>query len=370
MNGVVRGRVDYILLFLTILLVGFGLVIIFSASSVRAIVEHHNPWYYVLKQSVFAFIGLVLMFLIIVLPYSFWRKAGPFLMLFSILLLALLLIAGGKINGAKRWIALGSFSFQPAEFAKLSIIVYLSALISKKGEDIRVFKKGLLPILIVLGITVSLIMMQPDFGTVIIVSCIAGTIILIGGITWRHLIMLALGLIPAFIYLLLSKSYRLQRLYSFMNPLDYQLDSGYQLIQSLYALGHGGLFGSGLGRSTQKLFYLPEAHTDFIFSILGEELGFIGAAVLILIYILFIWRGCLAAVRCSDPHGAMMAMGIVAMISVQALLNIGGVTGSLPITGVPLPFISYGGSSLILCMVSTGILLSISRHRGNVQPQK
>ncbi|MFD0677618.1 MULTISPECIES: putative lipid II flippase FtsW [unclassified Paenibacillus] len=358
-----RGQLDFLLLIVTVLLVGFGLVMIFSASSPLAIYKYNIPSYYVYKQSLFAIIGLASMFLFIGIPYPFWQKTAPYLLLISLLLLILVLIVGTSVNGARRWFMVSGLTLQPAEFTKLSIIIYLSALISKKGDKTRLFKRGLLPILIVVGLIFLLIMLQPDFGTVLILLFIVGTIILIGGFNWRHLFMLGLGLVPLFIYLAVSKSYRLKRITSYMNPFDNPSDSGYQLVQSLYALGHGGLTGAGLGGSVQKFLYLPEAHTDFIFAVIGEEWGFVGCGLFILVFILFIWRGCLAAVRCHELFGVLLAMGIVAMISIQALLNLGAVTGSLPITGVPLPFISYGGSSLILCMASTGMLLSISRDQ-------
>jgi len=361
MNGITRGRPDFTLLFVTVMLVGIGLIMIFSASSPLAILKHTSPSYFVFKQSIFAFVGLLLMLVFMNIPFSMWKKAAPFLLLFSLILLVLVLFVGTNINGAKRWFIVGGFNFQPAEFTKLSIIIYLSALISKKGEQIQSFRRGLLPILIMMGLILLLIVKQPDFGTVLILFFISSAIILIGGAAWRHIIMLFLVLIPIFVYVAINKSYRLERINSFLKPMEDPNDTGYQLIQSMFALGHGGLTGTGLGQSVQKIFYLPEAHTDFIFAVIGEELGFVGSVLLIIIYFVYIWRGVATALKCEDPFGVMLGMGIVTMIFIQFLLNLGAVTGSLPITGVPLPFISYGGSSLILSMASTGILLSISR---------
>lgn len=361
MSGNIRGRPDFLLLFLTILLVGSGLIMIFSASSHLALIQHDNPWHYVMKQGVFALIGLFVMFTFMGIPFTWWKRTAPILLLFSLLALTLVLIGGTSINGARRWFFLGAFNFQPAEFTKLSIIVYLSAVISKKGERIREFRKGLLPILAIVVIILLLVMKQPDFGTMLILLFIAATILLIGGTDLRHLVIFSMGLIPIIVYFAVSKSYRLQRLTSFLNPLDSPQGSGYQLIQSLYALGHGGLTGVGIGQSVQKLFYLPEAHTDFIFAVIGEELGFVGTSLLIFVFFLFIWRGFMAAISSYDPFGIMLGIGVIMMIFIQFLLNAGAVTGILPITGVPLPFISYGGSSLVLCLASTGILLSISR---------
>ncbi|TXK77366.1 putative lipid II flippase FtsW [Paenibacillus sp. N3.4] len=361
MTSKIKGRPDFLLLFVAVLLVGFGLVMIFSASSAKAIHSHESSWFYVSKQGLFAGIGLIIMLTFMNLPFTIWKKTGPLLMLFSLLLLFLVLLVGTNINGAKRWFVVGGLNIQPAEFTKLSIIVYLSALISKKGEEIRSFKKGLSPLLVMVGLILMLVMMQPDFGTVLILAFIAGTIITIGGVDLRHLLMLGVGLVPVFIYLAISQSYRLKRIHSFLNPFDNESDSGYQLIQSLYALGHGGLTGTGLGRSVQKLFYLPEAHTDFIFAVIGEELGLLGTTLFFIVFFVFFWRGFTAAMQCADPFGMLLGMGLISMIGIQFLLNLGAVTGSLPVTGVPLPFTSYGGSSLILCMASVGILLSISR---------
>ncbi|OPA75216.1 putative lipid II flippase FtsW [Paenibacillus selenitireducens] len=361
MSGKIRGRPDFLLLFVTILLVGFGLIMIFSASSPMAMTKHDSPWHYVMKQGVFALIGLFVMLIFMSIPYTYWKKAAPILLLISFCALILVLFAGTNINGARRWFVLSGFNLQPSEFTKLTVIVYMSALVSRKGDQIRDFKRGLLPILLVIGILLLLVLKQPDFGTVLILFFIAATILIIGGVDLRHIFLLSLALIPIFVYLAVSQSYRLQRISSFMNPLDNPQSSGYQLIQSLYALGHGGVTGTGLGQSVQKLFYLPEAHTDFIFAVIGEEFGFVGTLLLIISFFLLIWRGFIAAIRSNEPFGVMLGIGIVMMIFIQFLLNIGAVTGSLPITGVPLPFISYGGSSLILCLASTGILLSISR---------
>ncbi|MEK8127239.1 putative lipid II flippase FtsW [Paenibacillus filicis] len=356
-----RGRPDFLLLFLTFMLVGIGLVMVFSASSPKAYFYHASSWYYISKQALFAIVGLGFMLFFMGIPFQTWRRAAPFLLFFSLFLLIFVLIGGKSVNGAKRWFVVAGLTFQPSEFTKLSIIVYLSALISKKGEHIQVFKKGLLPILIVIGLILLLVMGQPDFGTVLILVMISAVITVIGGVQVRHIFMVSLGLIPLLIYLAVSQSYRFKRITSFLHPLDQPSDSGYQLTQSLYAFGHGGVTGAGLGQSIQKLFYLPEAHTDFIFAVIGEELGFVGTSLLCLIFLLFFWRGFRAAMLSDELFGVLLGMGIVTMIFIQFLLNLGAVSGTLPITGVPLPFISYGGSSLILCMACTGILLSISR---------
>ncbi|MDR0267520.1 putative lipid II flippase FtsW [Paenibacillus sp.] len=362
MNSKTKGRPDFLLLFLTFFLVGFGLIMIFSASYPIALAKYNNTWQYVVKQAVYALIGFFLMFIFMAVPISSWKKASPFLLLFSMFTLAFVLIRSGNINGARRWFTLGGFALQPSEFTKLTVIVYLSTMISRKGDQIRNFRKGLLPVMVVIGFFLLLILKQPDFGTVLILSGITVTILLVGDVDLRHLFFISLATIPVFVYLAFSKSYRFERMTSFLNPLDDPKGAGYQLLQSLDAFKHGGLSGTGIGQSVQKLFYLPEAHTDFIFAVIGEELGFVGTSLLILVFFLFIWRGMIAAIRSNDPYALMLGMGIVMMIFIQILLNIGAAVGGLPITGVPLPFISYGGSSLILCLASTGILLNISRN--------
>lgn len=370
MSSKTRGRPDFLLLFVTVFLVGFGLIMIFSASSSIAIIKHNSPWHYVMKQGVFALIGLFVMLIFMCIPYTWWKKATPVLLILSIITLVLVLFAGNDINGARRWFVLGGINLQPAEFAKLSIILYMANLVSRKGENIRNFRRGLLPILAVVGLVLLLVMKQPDFGTVLILFFIALTILVVGGVDLRHLFLLSLILIPIFVYLAVSQSYRLQRITTFLNPMSNPQSSDYQLIQSLYALGHGGLSGTGLGGSIQKLFYLPEAHTDFIFAVIGEELGFIGTFLLMFVFFMFIWRGYTTAIRCDDSFGLLLGVGIVMMIFIQIVLNIGGVTGCLPITGLPLPLVSYGGSSLVLCLASTGILLNISRYNSYRRQEK
>ncbi|MBE9913580.1 putative lipid II flippase FtsW [Paenibacillus donghaensis] len=361
MNEKRKGRPDFLLLFLTFFLVGFGLIMIFSASYPIAIAKHDSSWHYVMKQGIFAFFGLFLMFVFMSVPLERWKKASPLLLLLTLLMLAFVLVRSGDVNGARRWFALGGFTLQPSELAKLTVIVYLATIISRKGEQIRDFRRGLIPVVTVVGLILLLVLKQPDFGTVLILAGMAVTILLVGDADLRHLFLLGLSLVPIFLYLAFSKSYRLNRINSFLSPFDDPEGSGYQLIQSLDAFKHGGFTGTGIGHSIQKIFYLPEAHTDFIFAVIGEELGFVGTSLLIITFFLFIWRGFRAALKSNDFYALMLGIGIVMMIFLQFLLNVGAAVGVLPITGVPLPFISYGGSSLVLCLASTGILLNISR---------
>lgn len=378
MNPPHRGTPDFFLLFLTIALIGFGLVMVFSAS--YSITFQDDPLSYTKRQALWAIIGTFVMFLTMNTSYHKVKKLFIPFFLFVLSLLILVLMIGEVRNGAKSWFDLGPFGGQPTEFAKIGIILYLSVMIGRKGEKLKDFKTGLMPLLIMVGLVCFLIMLQPDLGSTVILMITASLVIIVGGARKKHIFWLAGIATSIFIAAILIEmwtaeltnkpSYRLRRLTSYMNPWEDPLFSGHQLIQSWYALGHGGLTGAGFGQSIQKLHYLPFAHNDFIFAIIGEELGFIGASLFLFVYLLFIWRGFLVALRCSDVTGTLVGIGIVGMISIQVLINIGGVIGAIPITGVTLPFISYGGTSLLSTMFAVGILLSISRENNKVEKNK
>ncbi|MEI7027181.1 putative lipid II flippase FtsW [Paenibacillus sp. y28] len=369
-----RGTPDFLLLFLTFLLVGFGIIMVFSASSMMAVSNPkflNDALYFTKKQVLFAGLGTVGMLALMNIPFQRLKRFFiPYFAVVVVLLFTVLFIAE-ETKGAKSWLPIfGSFQIQPTEFAKLAVILYLSSLIQKKGERFRDFQKGLLPVLIILGFVCGLIMLQPDFGSCMILLSCALIVIIAGGADLKQLFVTGgiLGGISGLfstLYLLTSEDgpgYRVARLTSYLNPWEDRLGDGYQLIQSLYALGHGGFTGTGIGQSIQKLHYLPEPHNDFIFAIIGEELGFLGSFLFLTVYLLFIWRGFIVALRSPDIQGTLIGIGIMGLVAVQALINIGGVTGTIPITGVTLPFISYGGSSLLVMMASMGILLSISRE--------
>ncbi|WP_282937277.1 putative peptidoglycan glycosyltransferase FtsW [Paenibacillus sp. RC67] len=300
MNTSTRGKPDFLLLFLTISLVGFGLIMVFSASSANALYKYDTSWYFVKKQFIFSFLGLLLMVVLMNVPFQILKRWSRPLLLASIVTLILVLVVGVQINGAKRWIGVGSFGIQPTEFVKISVVIFLAALIDKKGDKIRDFKTGLSPLLLLTGFVAFLILLQPDFGSSLILLFVSGTIIIMGGANLWHLLKLVFVIAPICVYLAVSKSYRLERITSFMNPWEDSSGTGYQLIQSLFALGHGGLTGAGIGKIIQKLRYLPEAHTDFIFAIMGEELGFVGVVFFILIYAIFLARGFIVAFQSSN----------------------------------------------------------------------
>lgn len=359
-----RGTPDFVLFFLTLALVGFGLVMIASASQVIAYWYRDDPFYFVKRQLASAGVGLVAMLVAMNIPYRVYKRfflliaAASFLFLLTVFLPGV----GKEVNGARGWIALGSLQLQPAEFAKLGLILYLSALIAKKGERFRDFQTGLLPPLIVTGLFFLVILLQNDLGTGLVLIATAGVVLVVGGANLRHLLKLGVVALALIIGFVLMASYRVERFTAFLDPWSEPQGASYQLIQSLYAIAHGGVTGAGFGQSIQKYFYLPFPHTDFIFAVFAEEFGFVGCVVFVLVYVLFLWRMLILSLRCPDPFAHLLGTGIVGMIAIQALINLGGVTGMLPITGVPLPFISYGGTSLIVCMTATGLVLSLSRE--------
>ncbi|AKF95214.1 putative lipid II flippase FtsW [Brevibacillus laterosporus] len=369
-----RGVPDFLLLFLTVLLVGFGITMVMSSSYIYAqtgILTSKgcdqclgDGLYFAKRQIIFAILGLFLMFFVMNIPFSFYKKNFLLIAVGSFFLLLLVYIPGiaTKANGAQSWIKLGFMSLQTSEVAKLGLILYLSALIAKKGDAFRSFKTGLIPPLTVTGIFFLMIMGQPDLGTAAIILGTAGVILIAGGANIKHIFLLTVPPSTLFITTyILVKQHAWARLTSFTNPWSDPLDKGFHMVQSLYAIARGGIFGTGFGKSLQKYLYLPEAYTDFIFSVIAEEMGLIGTSIFLLLYLLLIIRGLQISLRSTDTFATLAGTGIVTMISIQAMINIGGVTGAIPLTGVPLPFISYGGSSLLICMTSMGILLSVSR---------
>ncbi|GGI43038.1 cell division protein FtsW [Paenibacillus marchantiophytorum] len=370
MNPPRRGTPDFLLLFLTFVLVSFGLAMVFSASSMTS-AYYGDPWAFTKKQLIAVGIGTVGMLFCMNIHYSKLKKLVIPAFFFVVLAL-IFVIFTSKANGASSWYTLGKFGIQPTEFAKLIVIMYLASMISNKDEKFRNFKKGLLPALIVVGFVCFLIMLQPDFGSCMILFVCSAIVIMVGGSNLKHIFLLGtsfavIGTIGVLLYLLkgggkATDNYRISRFTSYIDPFSDPQGAGHQVVQSLYAFGHGGLWGAGFGQGIQKLHYLPEAHNDFIFAVIGEELGFIGSSLFILVFIIFIWRGILVAVRSPDMFGMLTGVGIMVMFAFQSFINIGGVTNAIPLTGVTLPFISAGGSSMMVSLISMGILLSISRE--------
>jgi cell division protein FtsW len=373
-----RGTPDFLLLILTLLLVGFGLVMVFSASSSMAVTDptyNNDALYFVKRQLLFAGLGSLIMLVLMNIYFQKYKKLFIFFFIGTLILLIIVPFVAEQRNGARSWIDIGGFSVQPTEFAKLAIILYLAAIIAKKDEKFRDFKRGLLPVMIVVGFFAFLIMLQPDFGSCAILVLCASSIVIAGGSNLKHIVLssavlLGLAALGTSFYFLFNSDasfgFRGERFTSFLDPLADEQGTGWQLIRSMEAFGHGGVTGAGLGHSVQKLFYLPYAYNDFIFAVIGEELGFIGTTLFILFYIFFLWRALIVALRCPDIYGTLVGVGIVSLIAIQALINMGGVSGAIPITGVTLPFISYGGSSMLTLLTGMGILLSISREYNRV----
>ena len=372
-----RGRPDFLLLILTLLLVGFGLVMVFSASSSVAKVSFDDSFYFIKRQLVWAGLGTFVMLLMMNLRYQVYKKAFMLFFLPVIIMLILVPFVSESVNGARSWFGVGSLGIQPTEPAKLALILYLGALIAKKGEKFRDFKKGLLPVVVIVGFICGLIMMQPDLGSCMVLASCATIMILAGGANLKHLFVIGtvlaiLGTVVISIWMAIDSKgwqYRIDRFTAYSDPLADAQGTGWQMVSSLQALGHGGLTGAGFGESVQKLHYLKYAYNDFIFSIIAEEFGFIGSTIFLLFYLLFLWRGLIVALRCPDEYGTIVGIGIVGLLTMQAFINIGGVTNAIPMTGVTLPFISYGGSSLLICLMCMGVLLSISRETNKTENQ-
>jgi cell division protein FtsW len=359
-----RNAPDFIIFFAAVTLLAIGVIMVFSASSATAAGTRGDAYYYLKRQAMWSSLGLLGMIVFMKIDYRIWRRTGKLLLFLTIILLLLVLIPTvGKVGlGARRWLSFGPINIQPSEIAKLSLVIYMAGYLAHKGEGIRRFWDGLLPALALMASIFLMILRQPDLGTAVALAGTIGLMLFAAGAKMGHLISLGLGSVPVMLYAIFSKEYRARRFFAFLNPEADPLDSGYHIIQSLYALGSGGPVGLGLGRSRQKWYYLPERHTDFIYAIIGEELGFIGAVLVLLLFLLFTWRGYRVAINAPDSFGSLLAVGITSMIGLQALINIGVVTGSLPITGIPLPLISYGGSSLLPSLAAIGILLNISSH--------
>lgn len=355
---------DFILVIAMLALLSIGLIMVYSASAIWATYKFDDTFFFAKRQLLFAGVGIVAMFVLMNIDYWNWRRwAKPLVIICFVLLLVVLIPGIGTLrNGSRSWIGVGAFSIQPSEFMKLAMIVFLAKFLSERQKYITSFKKGLAPSLGLVFLAFGLIMMQPDLGTgtVMVGTCIA--MIFIAGARVSHFVGLGLLGIAGFVALIISAPYRMKRITSFLDPWQDPLGSGFQIIQSLYAIGPGGLFGLGLGQSRQKFFYLPEPQTDFIFAILSEELGFIGGSLVIILFALLLWRGIKIALGAPDLFGSFLAVGIIVMIAIQVMINIGVVTGLMPVTGITLPFLSYGGSSLTLMLMAVGVLLNISRY--------
>jgi cell division protein FtsW len=352
---------DISLLFSVLFLVGIGIVMVYSASSALALKKFGTSYYFLKKQTIFALLGIVILVISCHIPYHVFRSLTYPLLFLAIMLLFVILISrfGYSAGGAKRWFRIAGFTFQPTELARFVLVIYLAYSMNKKVGRIKDFHVGFLPHVLVLCMFTVLIMLQPDFGSVIIFGAITWIMLFVGGVRILYLLGSMVIVTPVVYYLMVGADYRIERIMSFMNPWQYSTDKGYQVIHSLLAFGTGGIWGTGIGKGYQKLFYLPEPHTDFIFSVIGEELGLIGVLIILGLYTIILWRGISIARNSQDAFGSFVAIGLTAAIGLQICVNMGVVLGLLPTKGLTLPFLSYGGTSLLMNMVSIGVLMNI-----------
>ncbi len=356
-----RGSFDIILFWDVIIMTVFGLIMIFSASSPSAFNLHGNSYFFVGKQMIWAVLGIAVMLFCGNLDYRIYKKWATPIFFINIVALLIVVVAGQEINGAKRWINLGFSTIQPSEFTKIAVVICLATYFDSMKNTAQTFKNVYIPLAVMAGLPCGLIMLQPHFSAVIIIGMTTFVMMVIFGIKFKfYFPAIALG-IPAAIGLVIAEPYRLKRITAFLDPFADIQGDGWQIVQSLYAIGSGGIFGLGLTRSRQKYMYIPEPQNDFIFSIICEELGLFGAIFVMFLFAVFMWRCVVIAINAKDAFGTMLAFGLGALTLVQVVLNIGVATSSIPPTGVPLPFFSAGGSSFVFQMISVGILLNISR---------
>ena len=365
-SSFLENPIDYTLIITVLLLLTVGLIMVLSASSPTSLSESGNSYKYFIKQGIFAVAGLIAMTFISNIDYRFYKKFYKIAYIVAIILLAAVLIFGKTINNAKRWIYVtDSLSFQPSELVKFCMIVFYAGILTKNREELKSFKKGWIKHLAMLIPIIGLLIIEPHLSASVVIIAIVGIMMIIAGCKLWQIIVpgVAVGIPLAgiAIWKIPKFAHAVKRITTFIDPWQDKLGAGYQVIQSLYAIGSGGLFGAGLGQSKQKYLYLPEPQNDFIFSVLAEELGFIGCAFVIILFAIFIWRGILIAMRAPDMFGSLVATGITGMIGIQAIINIAVVTSSMPATGMPLPFFSYGGTALVILLCQIGVLLNISR---------
>lgn len=356
-------HIDYTFLAVVVMLLAYGLIMVFSASSATAHYRMDDTFYFIKRQFLWAMLGLGGMYVFSVIPYKMYYKfALPALAGSALLLILVLTPLGVEVNGAQRWLGFSIFTFQPSEIAKFALIIFLAKSLADNSDILEKFWGGFVVYLAIIGIMAGLVLLEPHMSGAMIIAGIGMVMLFVAGAKLRHIAaLLPVGGV-AIAGMILVAPYRLARLQSYIDPFSDPLGSGFQTVQSLYAIGSGGLFGLGLGQSRQKFLYLPEPQNDFIFSIICEELGFFGAVLVIILFAVLIWKGIQIALHAPDAFSALLVVGITAMVGIQAVLNIGVVTGALPNTGISLPFFSYGGTSLFIMLCGMGIILNVSRY--------
>ena len=353
------------LLFLSVLLlVGCSVVMVYSASAVIAMEEYSQPYFYLFKQVTWVVLGLSLLLMAMRVDYRnlrqpvvIWTALGA-----AVLALVAVFAMGPEINGSRRWFAVGGVGVQPSEFAKLAVILFTAAILDRRMHRIDEVSYSLLPVAVVAGVVAGLVVLEPDFGTAATILLIVGVMVFTAGLNYRYLVGFTLAMAPVLYVILASAPYRRQRLLSFLDPWDDPLGSGFQIIQSLIAVGTGGVFGQGIMGGVQKLFFLPEPFTDFIYAVIAEETGLVGATLILLCFGTIAWRGLRVAALAPDRFGTLLAVGLTTLVALQAFLNISVVLSLLPTKGIPLPFVSLGGSSMLVSLLAMGVLLNISQH--------
>jgi cell division protein FtsW len=354
---------DRTLFVATVFIVGFGIVMLYSASSVMALESHRSPYFFAVKQGMWAAMGVLVMMILARTDYRVLKR--PLLvygLLVSTVLLLVAVLFSPPLNNAHRWIRLGLISFQPSELAKLSLVVTLAYQLDRRREKLEDFWSGWFPSLLITGLVAFLVLIEPDYGTAFSIVFIGICLFFVSGVPLRQLTALALSAVPVLLWFIFSEDYRRERLLIFFDPGQDPLGKGFQILQSLIAVGSGGVLGKGFMASQQKHFYLPEPHADFIFAVVGEELGLVGGLAVLAGFSVLLWRGLSIADRAPDGFGSLLAAGLTMFLVGQALINIGVVLGMLPTTGIPLPFVSAGGTALLTGMASVGLVLSVSQH--------
>jgi cell division protein FtsW len=355
---------DKILFFTAGFLTIFGLVMVYSASSVIASSQHGMSSYFLVRQLLYAGVGFLCLIFLMNVDYRTWQKPKVIRAILIVCAIVLVFVlTQPKVNGAHRWLRYGGFiSFQPSEIAKLAVLMFIASFLEKHEGEINHPVRGLLPFGIIVGLFAGLIIIEPDLGQALCLCMIAGILLYVAGLEWKYIVGAVLLALPAFYFFVLREPFRLKRMEAFLNPFHDPLGAGWQISQSLTAVGSGGLYGLGLGASKQKLYFLPEASSDFIFAVIGEELGLIGTCLVAIAFLIFFYRGIRIILRSPDRFGFYLGLGITLMVVLQGFINISMVLAMMPTKGIALPFISQGGSSLLLNLLATGVLLNISHH--------
>ncbi len=360
----IRQGTDHSILVLAVCLTCLGVVMVFSSSSIMAVRDYGDSLYFLKRQGVYAVLGFAVMALLMRIDLELLRKAAwPVLGLCILLLVAVLIPGvGKKIGGATRWLNIAGFTFQPAELVKIGLVLFMAHSLARKQDKVKRFRSGFLSYMLILAVLIALLLAQPDLGSALTIAIVAITMMMVAGTRLSYLAGMGLIALPFLYFMIMNVDYRRRRILAFLNPWEDPSNTGFQIIQSWIAFGSGGAFGQGLGESKQKLFFLPEAHTDFIFSVIGEELGFIGVIVIAAMFMLLILRGLRTSLNAPNEFYCFLAFGATLLVGMQAFVNMAVVLGMVPTKGLALPFISYGGTSLVTTLAAIGILLNVSRH--------